>query len=408
MSSPEASLAVSDDAFAGAVRALLASAPGSADRASRLAGVEARQMERASTRFKNREPRRGLASVLGGLALVHKGELSSGLLGPSGPEALRGAARELRREGTKGARRRRSRSGCRIAAPADKPEIQGHLDALAAWMKDAVARGGPVQSAGALESVAVSRRLVEPSDAALATADLATTAWIDKRVRAARFLAIKSRHASPPSREEIAEAVRGLQTGAIVLAAIHLRDTDAAGAIAAIEKAQAQDLAPDGLIEALKKVASHPTAEGWVAVLHTLRPSREQGEEPADEEELVRAAAFAVAMEAYRLDPTLIDAAVPVAAALDEYGMAEASPLVFADAVSAHPDPRLVSGALKMTMNAMAQAVDAGEGDAARRTFRAAHALLDAASDKALVGQVQPSPARVQPSWATSRFARGT
>jgi len=394
-SAPEASLAVSDDAFAGAVRALLASAPGSADRASRLAGVEARQMERAATRFKNREPRRGLASVLGGLALVHKGELASGLLGPAGPEALRGAARELSTRGDEGRAEATFEIWMRIAAPADKPEIQGHLDALASWMKDAVARGGPVQSAGALESVAVSRRLVEPSDAAMATADMATTAWIDKAF-ALRASSDRSRHASPPSREEIAEAVRGLQTGAIVLAAIHLRDTDAAGAIAAIEKAQAQDLAPDGLIEALKKVAGHPTAEGWVAVLHTLRPSREQGEEPADEEELVRAAAFAVAMEAYRLDPTLIDATVPVAAALDEYGMAEASPLVFADAVRAHPDPRLVSGALKNTMNAMAQAMDAGEGDAARRTFRAAHALLDAASDKALVGQVQPSPARVR------------
>jgi len=394
---PDASLAVSDDAFADAVRALLAAAPGSAERASRLAGVEARQMERAATRFKNREPRRGLASVLGGLAIVHKGELAPSMLGPFGADALRGASRELSSRGDEGRAEAVFEIWMKVASAADKPEIQGHLDALAAWMKNAVAQGGPVQSAGALENVAVSRRLVEPSDAALATADMATTAWIDKAF-ALRASADRSHHAPPPSREEIAEAVRGLQTGAMVLAAIHLRDADAKGAIAAIDKAQAQDLAPEGLIEAMKKVADHPTADGWIAVLHALRPSRDaqQQEEPADDEEIVRAASFAVAIEAYRLDPTLVDAAAPVAAALDEYGMAEASPLVLVDAVKAHPDPRIVSGALKITMSAMAQAMEAGEGDGARRTFRAAHALLAVASDKALEGQVQPSPARVE------------
>jgi len=394
---PDASLAVSDDAFADAVRALLAAAPGSAERASRLAGVEARQMERAATRFKNREPRRGLASVLGGLAIVHKGELAPSMLGPFGADALRGASRELSSRGDEGRAEAVFEIWMKVASAADKPEIQGHLDALAAWMKNAVAQGGPVQSAGALENVAVSRRLVEPSDAALATADMATTAWIDKAF-ALRASADRSHHAPPPSREEIAEAVRGLQTGAMVLAAIHLRDADAKGAIAAIDKAQAQDLAPEGLIEAMKKVADHPTADGWIAVLHALRPSRDaqQQEEPADDEEIVRAASFAVAIEAYRLDPTLVDAAAPVAAALDEYGMAEASPLVLVDAVKAHPDPRIVSGALKITMSAMAQAMEAGEGDGARRTVRAAHALLAVASDKALEGQVQPSPARVE------------
>jgi tetratricopeptide (TPR) repeat protein len=392
---PDAQLAVSDDAFAEAVRALLAAEPGSAERASRLAGVEARQMERAASRFKNREPRRGLASVLGGLAIVHKGELAPSMLGPFGAEALRGAARELSSRGDEGRAEAVFEIWMKIASAADKPDIQGHLDALAAWMKNAVAQGGPVQSAGALENVAVSRRLVEPSDSALATADMATTAWIDKAF-ALRAAADRAHKAPPPSREEIAEAVRGLQTGAVVLAAVHLRDADAKGAVAAIEKAQAQDLAPDGLLEALKKVADHPTADGWIAVLHALRPAREQQEEPADDEEIVRAASFTVAMEAYRLDPTLIDAAAPVAAALDEYGMAEASPLVLTDAVKAHPDPRIVSGALKITMSAMAQAMEAGEGDGARRTFRAAHALLVLASDKALAGQVQPSPARVQ------------
>ena len=97
------------------------------------------------------------------------------------------------------------------------------------------------------------------------------------------------------------EALRALQTGALVLAAVYLRDADAKGALSAIEKAQAQDLAPDGLIDALKGAASRPSAESWLAVLRAIRPHRDaQGEESGDDEEIVRSAAFATAIEAYR------------------------------------------------------------------------------------------------------------
>src|SRR5438094_4520967 len=82
---------VSDDGFAGAVHDLLVSEPGSHERQIRLAGVEARQMARAFARFKARSPERGLAAVTGGLYLVRSGELTPTLLGPNGPDALKGA-----------------------------------------------------------------------------------------------------------------------------------------------------------------------------------------------------------------------------------------------------------------------------------------------------------------------------
>ena len=393
---PAANLAVSDDAFPDAVQALLAAAPGSSERSARLAGVEARQMQRAVARFKNKEPLRGLASVVGGLALVHKGELNPG--DPRArrlPEALRGAARELSTRGDEGRAQAIFEIWSRVAGPADKAEIQSHLDALALWMKNAVGRGGPMQSGGALENAAVSRRLLEPSDEALQAATDRTSEWID-RAFALRAASDKARKVAP-SHEEVIEALRALQTGALVLASLYLRDVDAKGALSAIEKAQAQDLAPDGLIDALKTAASRPTAEAWLAVLRAIRPHRDaQGEESGDDEEIVRAAAFATAIEAYRYDPTEIESAAAVAAALDAYGMADASPLVLVDAVKAHPDARIVSGSLQITRHAMEEAVQAGEPDAARRTFHAARALLDVAADRSLAGKLQPTPARVR------------
>ncbi len=389
-------VAVSEDAFPDAVRALLESGPGSAERTARLAGVEARQMERAVARFKRKEPRRALASLVGGLALLHRGELGATTLGPGGPDALRGAARELSASGDEGRAQAVFEIWSRIAAPADKADIQSHLDALSLWMKDAVGRGGPLQSAGALENAAVSRRLLEPSDQALQAASDRAADWID-RAFALRAASERPRK-GPPSREEVVEAFRALQNGALVLASIYLRDMDAKGAAQAIEKAQAQDLPPDGLLDALKTAASRPSADAWVGVLRALRSKRDAsgGDDGGDSVDIVRAAYSAVAFEAFRLDATDIDAAAATAAALDEYGMSEACPLVLVDAVKAHPTARNVSGALQITRRAMEEAAQAGEPDGALRAFHAAKGILEAAEDKALAGKIQPRAAQIR------------
>ena len=395
-SAPAPNVAVSEDAFPDAVRALIESTPGSPERAGRLAGVEARQMERAVARFKKKEPVRGLASVLGALQLIRRGELTPAILGPAAPEALRSAARELSARGDEGRAQGIFEIWSRVAPPADKAEIQGHLDALALWMKDAVARGGPMQSAGALENAAVSRRLIEPSEQALQAANDRASEWID-RAFALRAASDRASRKPAGSREDIVEAMRALQNGAIVLAAIHLRDVDAKGALTAIEKAQAQELAPDGLIDALKAASVHPTADAWLDVLRTLRPRRDaQGDESGDSEDIVRTAYYAVAFEAFRLDPQSIDAAAAVAAGLDEYGMAEAGPLVLVEAVKAHPTPRNISGSLQITRRAMEEAAQAGEPEGALRAYRAAKEILGLAEDKSLAGKIDPRASQVR------------
>ena len=200
-----------------------------------------------------------------------------------------GAAKELSTRGDEGRARAVFEIWMRLAPDAEKGEIKGHLDALAAWMKDAVSHGGPVASAGALETAAVSRRLLEPSQPALDEAAAKTIDWVDKAFELRANA--NAQRKSPPPREEVGEALRALQTGGTVLAALYLRDADARGALAAIDKAQARDLVRPELLAALTAAADKPDAERWIDVLHALQPPRDpHGEEEEGGEERLDAA----------------------------------------------------------------------------------------------------------------------
>lgn len=371
---------VTDDAFAGAVHDLLVSEPGSHERQVRLAGVEARQMARAFAKFKARSAERGLASVTGGLYLIRTGELSATLLGPSGPDALKGAAREASVKGDEGRAKALLEMYVRIAPEAERAEAKTHLDALDRWVKDAIMSGGQVAAASGLERVLVRRRLLEPSEAALDEASVATIDWFRKSINLQ--VMAKATRVAPPREEQIG-AWRALQTGPAVLAALFLRDADANGALAALDKADARSFLAKQLpdfVAALESVADGPDAGRWLDVLHAMRPlthteGREDDDFPEDRE-LFRAAELGVAMAAYRMDPTLPEPAVIVAANLQELGMAEASaPIVF-EAARAHPDGRTLGAALSLVLNAMRVEVQSGDADAARRAFAAAQPLL--------------------------------
>lgn len=388
VASPE----VSDDAFAAAVRDLLASEPRSKERALRLQGVVARQMTRAATRFRAREQDRALASLSGAMFLVRSGELTTEMLGPNGYDALKGAAVELAKKGDEGRARAVYEMLLRIAPAPEKADLRAHLDAIAAWTKD-TAGNGPMQVAGALEAAAVTRHLLEPSKEAREEAILRTQEFVE---RALAVRAARKNRGQQVTREEGLEAVRALGTGATVLAAVYLRSADAPGALAALEKAGVREIARPDLVRAIAAVAEAPDAERWLEVSRQLRPQRRRGADDEDysrDAELLKVAAFVSACEAYRLDATSGEAAVTVAGVLVELGMGEAAPAVLADAARAQKDPRVVGMGLALTMQAMGRALEAEEPDTARRAFRAASPLLAAAD--AQKGKLQPSPARV-------------
>jgi tetratricopeptide (TPR) repeat protein len=403
---------VSDADFAAAVHDVLLAAPGSPERARLLTGVESRQMERAVARFHSHEAGRGLVAVIGGLYLLRTGELTNDTLGAAARDALREAVRELALRGDEGRARALYEILLRLGPDDGKADVQGHLAALAAWSIDELKAGPGTIATGSIESASVARSLLEPTEAAKVDALKATLDWIATAVDLqTRFREKKAR----PTREEVGEAVRALHSGNDVIAEIFLRDADFGGALRALARSPSKEAIRPDLQRALDSLSAKPTAAQWLEVLHVLTPTahdRDQEEDEAMEDrELVRAATFGIALEAYRIDPSEPESAALVAAVLQDLGLAEASPTVIVEATRAHQDPRTVSGALTIVLRAMSIELEANDFDAVRRTYAAAAPLLAIADPKAAGdagGQLRPNAASVRAMMGEIELEQGS
>jgi len=394
---------VTEARFPQAVRELLLSEPGGAERKARLAGVLARQMSRASARFDERNPEAGTQAVRGALTLVRTGELTDGALGPDGGKALRGAAAELARRGDDGRARAIYELLVKVLPENERADPREHLEAVKSWTQ-ATATGSPMQASGALETAAVARRMLEPSVEAREEASARTAAWIAQSFEVRRKF--RERRVQP-EREEAVEALRALGTGPTVLAALHLRDADAQGALAAIEKADARDLLRPDVLASLERVADRAEAPAWLTLLRALRTPSRDGEDAPQDLELLRTVTFCIAMEAYRLDPTLPEAAGVVAEGLIDLGMPEAAPVVLVEAARAHPEPQILSGAMSLTLLAVLRSAELEDLAAARRTFEGALPLLAMADDPKLSRRTVPSSARVRAAMGEVEIRHG-
>jgi hypothetical protein len=383
---------VSDAKFPEAVRDLLMAEPGSAERKARLAGVLARQMSRAASRFDERMPDEGTTAVRGALSLVRTGELVDGAFGSDGGKALRGAAAEYAKRGDDGRARAIYELLVRVLPEKDRADARDHLDAIKVWTRD-TAKGGAMQAAGSLETAAMARRMLEPSVDAREEAAARTSAWVAQAFEVRRIF--RERRVQP-DRDEAVEALRALGTGATVLAAVHLRDADAKSALAAIEKADARDIARPDVLQALERVTDKADAEAWVALTRALRAPSRDGEDAPQDLELLRTITFTIATEAYRLDQEVPETAGIVAEALVELGMPDAAPTVLVAAVRAHPEPQIVSGAMQLTLLALLRAAKLDDLAAARRVFEAAGPLFAVADDPKLGRRTRPSAATVR------------
>jgi cellulose synthase operon protein C len=225
----------------------------------------------------------------------------------------------------------------------------------------------------------------------------------------------RSKDRVQPPREEGAEAWRALETGPVVLASLYLRDADVVGALAALERAQARELLESErpqLAAALVADAHEASPDRCLDLLHQLRPlaghaAGRDEDDFLDDRDLFGAAAFGVASECYRVDPTVPEVALTLGVALEELGMAEATPAVLVEAVRAHPEAHVLSEVLALSLDAMVGEEDAGDADAARRAFRAAQPLLVAASQATLTGKVHPSAARVRAAMGEIELREG-
>lgn len=402
----------SDDGFVAAAQDLFASAPGTRQRALSLRAVENHQMARAEARFVARSVDGGLAALTGALYLVHTGEATESLLGPVGYAAVAEGARALAQRGDEG----RSRGLYGLLFPrsvgSERVDIERHLSAIDAWTKALRLNEGAVASAGTDERIAVRRRLLEPSQAALEDAVRATNSWILQAL-ALRDLFRRTRR--PPSHDDGVEAWRAIETGPVVLASLYLRDGDVGHAFAAVESSSARALLESQrpqFASALAAAAKDGTLISCVGLLRQLRSltgndSSEDDEAFADERDLFGAAAFGLASECYRHDPSVPVAAFTLGHTLEDLGMSEVAPAVLVAAVRAHPDPRLVGEALDVSLRSLLAEEELGDIDAARHTFRAALPILTVASEPALRGVVRPTAARVRAAMGEVELREG-
>ena len=152
---------VTDEAFASAVRDLLAAEPGSRERSLRLEAVVAKQLSRATKRMQGADKQRGIAAIAGAMYLTRAGELTKEMLGTNGANALGAASLEFAKRGDDGRARAMYEMLLRVAPPAEQPDIKLHIQAIDAWTRDTVSKA-PLVQAGAAEVHAVTRHLLEP------------------------------------------------------------------------------------------------------------------------------------------------------------------------------------------------------------------------------------------------------
>lgn len=387
-------LAVSEADFAQSLQLVLADGSRSPQRLSVLAGVVRRQFDRAAQRFELGEKDRGVAAVIGALYLVRVGELVPVMLEGSADKALAEALEVLAPQGREGPAM--ALLELRSAAlPKQSPEqarIQQHLKALRAWINDTRQRTEVENTAQ--DAILYSERLMlQPTPEALNDARQMTERWIAESLD---FNANFGPQMPRPERDTMLAAYRGVRTGALVLAGLHLRQGDAADAVSALESSEARRITPPELFERLETAAAtrRPVAWRQLAGVYANGTGEQVAEEMALPAQLAQGATWGAALEAYRRAPAEVETAVPIAALLAQLGMAEASPIVLADAVRESGDAQVVSGALRMIAGIIVSEEEAGDHASATRVFHNSRPILTYA--QSLRQPLDPSPWRVQ------------
>lgn len=384
---------VSDAEFAAHTYRLLLDPGASKERTGVLVGVVRRQLSRAAQRFELSGEEVGLRALLGGLLLVRAGEHRPELLN-GGAGALSAGAAEVARLGQEGySVALYSMLVPELTPGAARAEVEAHLKAIEQFGK-ATQGGGPVQSAGAIARVAVQRALLLSTPEALTFARERLVSWIRR--------ALDSNVAEQPirsnvERDEALETFRAIRGGAIALVALQVRHGDPRGALTAIDEADLERLLPPELRDHLERAADEQSAESWAELYRLFESAAASSGSPiVFDAELMAGAAWGAALELFRSEPGALPAAMPLAAQLVKYGMAEVASLVLASAVGKAAPAEHVGAALNMVLNAVVVEDAAGQLQAARRTYAAAEPLMQLAESRTFAGNVAPSPARLR------------
>lgn len=389
---------VADEAFAASVGKLLVDGTPSQSRQELLAGVVRRQLVHAGQRFSAKQRVRGASSTFGALYLIRAGELRSEMLRGSDKtldqalDVVAGGGDEGRSEALYHLRK--------LALPSDSPaqrDVDEHLSALDRWTEgqgDQREGLGPCEARGAVERRAVTRALLEPTTQAQDAAAKAAEAWIEAGLAFQRSLRADPR--AHPKREEAVEGFRAVSSGAATTAALYLRSGDAAGAADALSRGWTEEVAPPALVQRLRLAATRNDPGDWRALLEIFSRPDTRDEETAVDREVLRAATFGLAVEAYRRDPASLDVALQLASVLVAFGMPEAAPVVLSEAAKRHPEVSVISSLLEAVFRTIAREDASDDPDSARRVFAASAAILSVGDRPELKTQLNPSPAKVR------------
>jgi len=184
------------------------------------------------------------------------------------------------------------------------------------------------------------------------------------------------------------------------MAALFLRYGDAAGALKHIDESNAQRVIQPAFYARIKSAAEGEgsRARDWQILAGAFAhqdPDNADPERDVDGE-LLQAALFGSALEAYRRAPTNFESGMLLSRSLLRYGLPEGVPLVLGEAVQHEPTAPVVGAAMEALLAAVISSAGEEDLSAARRTFAAAGPILAIADKPGFQGQIEPSSARLR------------
>jgi len=384
---------VDDAGFGNAAYRVLVTGDGTPERASLLAGVVSRQLQRAKARFDAGHKDAGLAALRGAFYLMRAGEFRDASL-DGADAALSDGAAEVARLGQEGyAYTLYGMLRDKLPPGTERSEVEAHLQAMARFSQ-ATHGAGPMQMAASDMRAAMQRSLLDPRQNALDTASEKTIAWLK---RALESNAADSPIKSSADRDEAFEAYRALRGGGYTLVALYLRHGDPRAVLTTADKADLGRIIAPELRDRLERAADGSDADAWADLFRFFDSASHAAD--ADEivdHDLMEAATWGSALELFRAEPSSMRGAVPLAMQLVSRGMAEVAPLVLAPAVAKEGSPENLSFALGIVGKALVAEDELDQLSSARRTFENAAPMLTQAESKINLGRVSPSSARLR------------
>ncbi len=368
---------VDEKDFASALHTVLRSRGDRKEDAELRLGVVRLALAHAAPRFGHGNDERALRSVLGAFYLLRDNDGASSLVDETTIGAFDGALKVLAARGDFGKVRvvyeleREAMLAGRI--PGSPADIDRHLADLEAFVRE-TRKGSSIEIAGEVERAAESRVMLDPSKTALDDARAAISSYIDLGIQE-NLLFKRTGHRPPP--DEGVEVTRALENGATTLVALHLRGGDMRGAFAVIELSSAKRMIDPTFFTVLRVASGRDDATAWRTMFSELdQQASDRGGEEGINEEVLEAAFFGTALEAYRRDPNDLGTALDIGRYLSGFGLSEGVPSVLADGLGPTPRAEDAAAALRVLGAALDADAEAGDDRGAARTIAATDELL--------------------------------